>query len=90
MEHTLQIPDQVKKTLGGKGRKMHTHEIHLKRLEDGKVLARHTLADRQGNPPQDGQRSEKEFALNSPEELAAHIQQHMGPMEPDEDDQEQA
>ena len=67
---------------------MHTHGMHLKRLEDGKVLATHELADRHGNPPTDGQRSTKEYALNSPEELGAHVQQAMGPMEPDADDQE--
>jgi len=89
MAQLLDMPESAKKVLGGKGKKMHTHEMHLKRLEGGKILARHTLADKHGNPPTDGQRSEREYALNDPKELAAHVAEHMGAM-PDEDEENDA
>ena len=71
------------------GKKLQAHEIHVRRTaEKGKYIARHMLRDKDGNPPTDGQRSEAEYALNNPQELMAHMQQHMGDgQEPDEDDQ---
>lgn len=63
--------------LSGKGAKLKAHEMHLKRTDNGKYLLTHDLRDAQGNMPTDGQRPQANYALNSPEELAAHIQQHM-------------
>lgn len=89
MDQQLEVSDKAKKMLGGKGKKLITHEMNLKRLEGGKTLARHQLADKHGNPPQDGQKATKEYALN-PEELGAHVEQHMAPMQDgDEDDEAQ-
>jgi hypothetical protein len=76
------------KILGAKGKQLHPHEIHVRRTaEKGKFIARHDLRDKNGNPPQDGQRADAEYPLSSPQELMAHMQQHMG-QEPDEQDDE--
>lgn len=86
---TLAPDSPVKKILGGKGKKLSAHEIHLRRTaEKGKYIAKHVLRDKQGNSPVDGQRGEAEYSLGSPEEMLAHIQQHMGAPEPDQDDEE--
>ena len=63
--------------LGGKGSKLSTHGMHISRTDNKKYLVRHELRDKQGNPPTDGQRAEATHSLNSPEELLAHVQQHM-------------
>lgn len=60
---------------------MHTHEIHLKRLAEGKILAKHILADRDGVPPADGQRGDAEYALNNSDDLADHVKRYMAPIE---------
>jgi hypothetical protein len=78
------IPEAARKALGGKGKKLHTQEITLRRLEKGKVLATHRLADKDGNPPMDGQKSQMEYALEQGE-LGQHVQDHMGDI-PDEDE----
>lgn len=86
------IPDSARKALGGKGKQLRAHEIHVRRTaEKGKYIARHMLRDKDGNPPTDGQHGEAEYALNSPQELMAHMEQHMGQgQEPDQDDEPQA
>lgn len=84
----LQIPDGVKKALGGHGKKLHTHEMTLRRLEKGRVLATHHLTDKNGNPPSDGQRSMKEYALNQ-EDVGDHVNEHMGPPQSDDDEDDQ-
>lgn len=78
MEVQSLAPDQVRKILGGKGKKLHTHEIHVRRTENKGYIARHDLRDRHGNHPSDGQRSEKEYALPDKAALLAHMEQHMG------------
>jgi hypothetical protein len=84
------IPDAARKTLGGKGKALHAHEINVRRTaEKGKYIARHLLRDKDGNTPTDGQHSEAEYALNNPQELLAHMQQHMGD-EPEADDEPEA
>ena len=83
------VPDSAKAILGGKGKKLHAHEIQVRRTaEKGKFIARHVLRDKDGNPPMDGQRSEAEYPLSSPQELMAHMDQHMA--QPEEDDEPQA
>jgi hypothetical protein len=87
---TTGMPDAAAKVLGAKGKKLRPHEIHIRRTaEKGKFIAKHVLRDKDGNPPMDGQRSEAEYSLSSPQELMAHMQGHMGQdQEPDADDQE--
>lgn len=85
-DNQLQVPKSVRAELGGKGKKLRTHRMTLERLEKGKVLATHQLADKNGNPPTDGQRSQMQYALN-PDELASHVEQHMG-AEPGQEDEE--
>jgi len=78
MDQLSQAPD-VQKILGGKGKKLHAHEVHVRRTaEKGKYIAVHKLTDKHGNSPTDGQRGEAEYPLSSPEEMLAHLQQHMG------------
>jgi len=88
MDQLQEATNTVKKMLGGKGKKLAAHEVHIRRTaEKGKYIARHILKDKQGNLPVDGQRSEAEYSLGSPEEMIAHLQQHLG-SEPDQDDEE--
>jgi hypothetical protein len=75
--------DSAAKVLASKGKKLHTHGMHLRRTKNG-YIARHELRDSKGNPPQDGQSADAEYNVADPAELAAHVQQHMGPVEPDE------
>jgi hypothetical protein len=75
--------DSAAKVLSSKGKKLHTHGMHLRRTANG-YIAKHELADSKGQPPQDGQSGEAEYNVANPAELAAHVQQHMGPVEPDE------
>jgi hypothetical protein len=83
----LSSASNVQKILGGKGKKLTAHEIHVRRTaEKGKFIARHILKDKDGNSPMDGQRGEAEYALNNPQELLDHMQQHMGDQEPDAQD----
>jgi hypothetical protein len=58
------------------GKKLKTHEIHLRRTENGYV-AKHILRDHNGNPPDDGQRGEKEYNFDSLANLASHFAEHM-------------
>jgi len=82
MDDALQATGKI---LGGKGKKLHAHEISIRRTaEKGKYIARHTLRDKEGNHPSDGQRAEAEYPLTSPEEMLAHVQKHM--QSPDEED----
>ena len=77
------------KILGAKGANLKPHEIHVRRTaEKGKFIARHILRDKNGLPPTDGQRSEAEYALNSPQDLMAHMQQHLGQEPGQQDDDE--
>lgn len=84
------MPDMAAKILGSKGKALHTHEIHVRRTaEKGKFIAKHDLRDKNGNPPTDGQRDTAEYALNSPQELLAHMQQHLGQQPQPGQDQDQ-
>jgi hypothetical protein len=60
--------------------------MHLRRIADGKFIARHDLRDGSGRPPMDGQSESAEYSLNNPAELAAHVAQHMAPPDDDADD----
>lgn len=76
--------DATKKILAGKGQKLHTHEVHLRRTDNKGYVARHDLRDKHGRPPADGQRGEKEYSLADKTAMLQHINQHMGEMEPEE------
>ena len=52
------IPSAAMKALGGAGKPLHSHEVHLRRTDNGGYVATHHLRDKNGRPPQDGQRSE--------------------------------
>jgi hypothetical protein len=74
------MPDAAKKILGGQGKQLHTHEVHLRRTKNKGYIARHDLRDKNGNPAADGQRNEAEYALPDKAAMLAHIEQHMGEM----------
>lgn len=76
------------KVLSSKGAKLHTHAMHIRRTKNGYV-AKHELRDSKGNPPTDGQSEEAEYNMANPAELAQHVQQSMGPVEPDDQDMQQ-
>ena len=76
-------PPRVKRILGGRGRKLHTEHIHVRRTANKGYIARHELADSAGNPPTDGQRSQMEYSLPDKAAMLAHMDQHMGDVEPD-------
>ena len=75
--------DSAAKVLSSKGQKLHTHGMHIRRTKNG-YIAKHELRDGKGNSPQDGQNAEAEYNVADPAELAAHVSQHMGPVEPDD------
>lgn len=68
----------LSKILGGAGKKLHTHEIHVRRTKNKGYIAKHDLRDKDGNPPKDGQRGEAEYALANKDAMLQHIAQHMG------------
>ena len=74
--------ESASKVLSSKGKKLHTHGMHIRRTQNGYV-AKHELRDGKGQPPQDGQSADAEYNVADPAELAAHVQQHMGAVEPD-------
>ena len=74
----------AEKILSGKGSKLSTHGIHIKRTDNQKYLVTHDLRDKNGNPPTDGQRPEATHTADSAQELATHIAQHMPLQDPDE------
>jgi hypothetical protein len=79
----------VDKILGGKGKKLHTHEVHLRRTKNKGYIARHELRDKDGNAPTDGQKSDAEYSLPDKYAMLAHMEQHMGTPSPDQDDDQQ-
>ena len=82
--------DAAARVLGHMGKKLKTHEIHVRRSENG-YIAKHLMRDKDGNSPTDGQRGEKEFNIDNVAQLASHMAEHMpDKQEPDEDDQAQA
>jgi hypothetical protein len=74
------------KVLGHMGKRLRTHEIHLRRAENG-YIAKHLLRDKEGNPPSDGQRAEREYTFDSLSNLAAHYAEHMPEKEGSDEDE---
>lgn len=79
-----QVGAAAKQILGARGKKLHTHELHLRRTKNKGYIAKHDLADKEGNPPTDGQRSSAEYSLADKKAMLAHLAQHMGDEEPDD------
>jgi hypothetical protein len=64
--------DSVRKALGNKKGKLHTHSIKYSRADNGGLHAhveRHTAA---------GHHHDEHHVLNGPDEAAEHLQEHMG------------
>jgi hypothetical protein len=76
--------ESAAKVLSSKGQKLHTHGMHLRRTANG-YIAKHELRDSKGQPPQDGQSGEAEYNVANPAELGKHVEQHMAPVEPDDE-----
>ena len=72
------------KVLAAKGAKLHAHGMHIRRTKNG-YIAKHELADSNGNPPTDGQSASAEYNISNPAELAQHVQEHMAPQQDEED-----
>jgi hypothetical protein len=85
----LNMPAAAKRILGGKGAKLHTHEMHLRRTANKGFIAKHDLRDKHGNSPQDGQKGEAEYSLADKAAMLAHVGQHMDEPEEEEEEQEQ-
>jgi hypothetical protein len=68
--------------------------MHIRRSENKGYISKHELADKDGRPPMDGQKSSKEYTHANMKELLAHVEQHMAQpqpgqdQEPDTDDQQ--
>lgn len=80
--------------MAGKGRKLHTHRMHIRKAANGGYIAQHEMADADGNPPSDGQRGDMEYALPDKAALLAHVDEHMGdsqePAEPADEGPEES
>lgn len=87
MDTQSPVSAAAQKILGAEGKKLHTHGMHIRRTANG-FIAKHELGDKHGRPPTDGQRSEKEYNVATPEELAQHVQSAMQPI-PQQDDEQQ-
>ena len=70
--------------LGAKGKRLRTHTMNISRTDNKGYIATHELRDPDGNPPSDGQRSQKVYGIANHQDLAAHVLKHMGPPEPEE------
>lgn len=79
----------VRKILGGKGAKLHTHAMHLRRTANKGYIAKHEMRDSKGQPPKDGQDPEREYSLANKAQMLAHVEQHMGDQPQQDDDDEQ-
>jgi hypothetical protein len=66
--------------LSSKGAKLHTHQMHIRRSANKKYIVEHELADKNGQPPQDGQSATAEHTVDNIAELQAHVGQHMQPL----------
>jgi hypothetical protein len=85
---------QLKQILGGKGKKLHTHEMSIRHADNGGYITKHEFRDKNHNPPADGQRSSAEMQHPDMAALQAAVAQHMqqtpqGQPAGDPDDQEE-
>jgi hypothetical protein len=59
--------------LGGKGKALQTHEMHIRPTANKGFIVKHDLRDKEGRHPVDGQRDSAEYHMNNPAELAKHV-----------------
>jgi hypothetical protein len=91
-----QVPEAASKALGGKGKKLHTHEMRIRHADNGGYITHHELRDKHGNPPTDGQKASLENQHPDMAALQQAIAQHMqqGPQgqpgQPEEPDGDEA
>jgi hypothetical protein len=78
----------AKDVLGSRGEKLHTHEMHIRRIADGKFLVTHDLRNKRGMPPMDGQHDRREHSVDNVKALAEHVAANAP--EEGEDPQEEA
>lgn len=68
----------AKGALGGedkpKQRKLHTHEVHVRRGHKGGYIARHEMHDADGN----ADHKQPEYPLADEAAMLAHVKEHMG------------
>lgn len=76
----------ARRILGGHGRELHTHDMHIRRAHNRGFIARHIMRDSKGQPPDDGQDSEREYVLANKAALLAHVDKHMDEPPPPDDD----
>lgn len=94
MDTMTQAPEAAK-ILGGKGKKLHSHAMHLRHADNGGYVSTHDLRDKDGNMPADGQRATAEKIHPDMDALVAAVKEHMqqnaqgqpGAAEPDADDE---
>ena len=89
MASLSELPRGVHRALGGRGKKLHTHEIHIRRTANKGYIARHEMRDRNGQPPTDGQSSELEYSLPDKAAMLAHVEQSMGDQQPQPDEDQE-
>jgi hypothetical protein len=72
--------------LSSKGEKLHTHQMSIRRIADGKFIASHEMRNKHGEPPADPRRAVREHSLDDHKLLAQHVEDAMAP-DPDADDE---
>ena len=72
--------------LSSKGEKLHTHQMSIRRIAEGKFIASHEMRNKRGEPPADPRRSVREHSLDDHKALAAHVAAAMAP-DPDAEDE---
>lgn len=72
--------------LGGKGERLHTHAMTIRRIADGKYIASHEMRNKRGDPPADPRRAVREHSLDDHKHLARHVEAAMAP-DPDAEDE---
>jgi hypothetical protein len=65
--------EAAKDVLASKGSKLHVAETHIRPTANKGYIVKHDLRDEKGNPPSDGQSATREYHMNNPAELAAHV-----------------
>jgi hypothetical protein len=72
--------------LSSHGEKLHTHQMNIRRIAEGKFIAAHEMRNKRGEPPADPRRATREHSLDDHKALAAHVAAAMAP-DPDAEDE---
>lgn len=78
----------AKDILSAKGTKLSAHEVHIRRTMNRGYIVKHDMRDKYAKPPTDGQRDTEEYSLADKAALLRHIEQHMGDVPPDDEENE--